>query len=252
METPDISDYKVTSEVHVFSEGVSSEEEKNQVTSLFKFSLPSQFPIPPKFKDIEESSRQTDEDGDLIVRRRNQSGQDYNLTIKHEIYTSLDLVGLQVWRGALLLADFLLHSWITDSQSSFKIDETDSVVELGAGTGLTSVVAGMVAGKVASTDISSGNILSLIKSNCDLNTEWIKGDVSVHELNFYHDNYSDELTEQIENSKVIIAADVVYHDDLTDAFLRSLIKIMGMGVEKTAFIALEKRYSNFNSYSSST
>ena len=106
METPDISDYKVTSEVHVFSEGVSSEEEKNQgigkllfyhllielsflpvnigfitVTSLFKFSLPSQFPIPPKFKDIEESSRQTDEDGDLIVRRRNQSGQDYNLTI---------------------------------------------------------------------------------------------------------------------------------------------------------------------------
>ena len=30
METPDISDYKVTSEVHVFSEGVSSEEEKNQ------------------------------------------------------------------------------------------------------------------------------------------------------------------------------------------------------------------------------
>ena len=56
-----------------------------------------------------------------------------------------------MWRGALLLADFLLHSWITDSQSSFKIDETDSVVELGAGTGLTSVVAGMVAGKVAST-----------------------------------------------------------------------------------------------------
>lgn len=36
---------------------------------------------------------------------------------------------------------------------------------------------------------------------------------------------------------------VVYHDDLTDAFLRSLKKIMEMGIQKTAIIALEKRYS---------
>jgi len=149
---------------------------------------------------------------------------------------------LQVWRGALLLADFLLHSWIDNPQSNFKIDEKDSIVELGAGTGLTSVVAGMVAGKVLSTDISSGNILSLIKSNCDLNAEWIKGNVSVQELNFYNDNYSEELTAHIINSRVIIAADVVYHDDLTDAFLRTLKKIMGMGMQKIAIIALEKRF----------
>lgn len=56
-------------------------------------------------------------------------------------------------------------------------------------------------------DISSGNILSLIKSNCDLNAEWIKGNVSVQELNFYNDNYSEELTAHIINSRVIIAAD---------------------------------------------
>lgn len=56
-------------------------------------------------------------------------------------------------------------------------------------------------------DISSGNILSLITSNCNLNADWIKGNVSVQELNFYNDNYSDQLTAEIENSKVIIAAD---------------------------------------------
>lgn len=56
-------------------------------------------------------------------------------------------------------------------------------------------------------DISSGNILSLITSNCNLNADWIKGNVSVQELNFYNDNYTDQLTAEIENSKVIIAAD---------------------------------------------
>lgn len=71
--------------------------------------------------------------------------------IEHEVHTSLDLVGLQVWRGALLLADYILHSSNADPQSGFKIDENDSVLELGAGTGLTSVVAGMVSGKVVST-----------------------------------------------------------------------------------------------------
>lgn len=30
METPDLSDYKVTSEVHVFSEGVASDEQKHE------------------------------------------------------------------------------------------------------------------------------------------------------------------------------------------------------------------------------
>lgn len=34
---------------------------------------------------------------------------------------------------------------------------------------------------------------------------------------------------------------VVYHDDLTDAFLATLKKIMATGKEKTAYVALEKR-----------
>ena len=34
---------------------------------------------------------------------------------------------------------------------------------------------------------------------------------------------------------------VVYHDDLTDAFLEALRKIMAIGKDKIAYIAMEKR-----------
>lgn len=34
----------------------------------------------------------------------------------------------------------------------------------------------------------------------------------------------------------------MYHDDLTDAFLGTLKRLMTMGCEKLAFISLEKRY----------
>lgn len=62
------------------------------------------------------------------------------------------MVGLQVWRGAFLLADFLLHS-ATNEDKNLKMCHDDIVIELGAGTGLTSIVAGMVAGHVVSTGI---------------------------------------------------------------------------------------------------
>ena len=58
-----------------------------------------------------------------------------------------------MWRGALLLADFLLHSSTDDEEAAFRITPQDCILELGAGTGLTSVVAGQVANQVISTGI---------------------------------------------------------------------------------------------------
>lgn len=57
--------------------------------------------------------------------------------------TKLQHVGLQVWRGALLLADYILSN-----PDLFK-DKT--VLELGAGVGLTSIVASFLADKVICT-----------------------------------------------------------------------------------------------------
>jgi len=60
-----------------------------------------------------------DEDGDLVLdrRRRNKHARsDYHLlTIQHGVTSSLKSVGLQVWKAALLLADFVLHKSFTSS-----------------------------------------------------------------------------------------------------------------------------------------
>ena len=148
---------------------------------------------------------------------------------EHHVNTPLDMVGLQVWRGAFLLADFLLHS-ATNEAKNFKIFHDDMVIELGAGTGLTSIVAGMVAGHVVSTgksikkslswfecdsviyiilfsDILKGNILSLIETNIEQNSKWIRGQVEAVELDFYKSDYSEKLLSLIEDSNLIIAAD---------------------------------------------
>lgn len=50
---------------------------------------------------------------------------------------------MQIWRGALLLADFVIHS-----RDDFK---GQTILELGAGVGLTSVVAGMFAKEIICT-----------------------------------------------------------------------------------------------------
>ena len=70
------------------------------------------------------------------------------LVIEHSQATSVDLVGLQVWRGALLLADFIL------ARPDLVRDRR--VLELAAGTGVTSVTAGMFASAVTATDVDRG------------------------------------------------------------------------------------------------
>lgn len=52
---------------------------------------------------------------------------------EHAMSTTLDSVGLQVWRGSLLMADYLLCQ---DSRLDGSV-----VLELGAGTGLVSLIA---------------------------------------------------------------------------------------------------------------
>lgn len=65
------------------------------------------------------------------------------LVTEHSTATPIRLVGLQVWRGALLLADYILHHSEALAQST--------VLELGSGVGLTSVVAAMVVKQVICT-----------------------------------------------------------------------------------------------------
>nr|QTZ19709.1 methyltransferase 22 [Bixa orellana] len=53
---------------------------------------------------------------------------------------------------------------------------------------------------------------------------------------------SSELEELLEAS-LLLAADVIYSDDLTDALFSVLKKLMSEGSEKVLYLALEKRYN---------
>lgn len=63
--------------------------------------------------------------------------------LEHHISTELQYVGLQVWRGALLLADYIL--------SNPDLFRDKVILELGAGVGLTSIVASFLAKEVICT-----------------------------------------------------------------------------------------------------
>lgn len=52
-------------------------------------------------------------------------------------------MGLQIWRGALLLADYIL--------SHPSLFEKKNILELGSGVGLTSIVASLVANEIICT-----------------------------------------------------------------------------------------------------
>lgn len=140
-----------------------------------------------------------DEDGDLIVERKRSA----TIKIAHHDATELALVGLQVWRGALLLADFLLHN-----RQNFA---DKCIVELGSGCGLTSIAASIFSEtEIICTDIDLGGILNVIKSNVELNKNLKspRACIKVMELDFKKSMmWSAELKSALAQAKVIIAAD---------------------------------------------
>lgn len=73
---------------------------------------------------------------------------------EHRISTELNLVGLQVWRSALLLADYIL------SHPDIFINQT--ILELGSGVGLTSIVASYLAKEIICT--GNEDFLSFLSS----------------------------------------------------------------------------------------
>ncbi len=91
--------------------------------------------------------------------------------------TTLDDVGLQVWNGALLLSDYLL------SQPDIVRDRT--ILELGAGTGLVSLVAAECgARRVYVTDVGD-DVLENCHANVTANLHAnMAGRVHVRDLNW--------------------------------------------------------------------
>ncbi|XP_070779419.1 methyltransferase-like protein 22 isoform X2 [Enoplosus armatus] len=169
------------------------------------------------------------------------------IRIEHTMATPLEDVGKQVWRGACLLADFIL--------SEPAMFRGATVLELGAGTGLTSIVTGTAAKTVYCTDVGE-DLLSMCKRNVTLNQHMMEpagGEVRVKQLDWLqHDLCTDadvefgwteeEVADMYDNTSFIVAADVCYDDDLTDGLFRTLYRLCSTFPRTcTIFISIERR-----------
>uniref|UniRef100_A0ACD5ZE22 Uncharacterized protein n=1 Tax=Avena sativa TaxID=4498 RepID=A0ACD5ZE22_AVESA len=157
----------------------------------------------------------------------------------------------------MLLTDFVLHK-------SFTSSEFDGVtaLEIGAGTGLVGLAQAQVAGKVFITDRGT-DILDNCLANVRLNSSTLKfGEAKVHvrELDWKTSwpppvgtrDPSDPSSiylwaaseiEEAERATLLLAADVIYSDSLTDLFFDMVKQLMSRGAKKELYLTLEKRYN---------
>uniref|UniRef100_A0A8C4XEW4 Methyltransferase 22, Kin17 lysine n=1 Tax=Erpetoichthys calabaricus TaxID=27687 RepID=A0A8C4XEW4_ERPCA len=169
------------------------------------------------------------------------------IIIEHTMATPLEDVGKQVWRGAFLMIDYIL--------SHVDLFKGNTVLELGAGTGIASIVMATVARRVYCTDVGF-DLLSMCKRNVFLNKhllEPVGAQVKVRELDWLRDDFcidtqkefswtEDEVADLHDTTTSLISADVCYDDDLTDAFFRTAYRIMSnLRHPSTFYIAIEKR-----------
>ncbi|XP_033629946.1 methyltransferase-like protein 22 [Asterias rubens] len=266
---------QVLSDVHVDVPISSKLSNKGKATTRFYFRIPVEcsdrvdrsslsaspltaedhnlkFEQPSSVKDGTSITEATlDEDGDLVVLRKDRRQQ--IVVIEHAMATTINEVGLQVWQGCLLLCDFMLSN-----QAIFR---GQVALELGAGVGLGSIVMATMASTVFCTDIGL-DVLKLCQRNVTNNCKFSMNndpqedhDVKVRELDWFQFSnttmtncssvfqWGEEDKVLLQEVMVIIAADVIYDDELTDAFFNTLHHLMTTGKEKMAFIAIEKRFN---------
>uniref|UniRef100_A0A182JRA5 Methyltransferase-like protein 22 n=1 Tax=Anopheles christyi TaxID=43041 RepID=A0A182JRA5_9DIPT len=186
-------------------------------------------------KKLKQPPIKLDKDGDVVLERRRKGA----IEIEHRKSTRLDAVGLQIWRGALLLGDYIMHN-----ERKFK---NSHILELGSGVGLTSIVASMYAREVICTDIDIEGLLDLLRDNVDRNAHLSNPHcrVQVSELDFKvsYQDYPRDLKNKLQDVQYVIAADVIYDDDITEAFVRTMVSLLlELPKLKAIYIALEKRY----------
>ncbi|KAL2100626.1 hypothetical protein ACEWY4_002387 [Coilia grayii] len=169
------------------------------------------------------------------------------IRIEHTMATPLEDVGKQIWRGAFLLADFILSRPAEFAGAT--------VLELGAGTGFTSVVMATQAKTVYCTDVGQ-DLLNMCQRNITINqhlTEAKASEVRVRQLDWMGNDFctdaeepfawtEEEVAHLHDETSLIIAADVCYDDKLTDALFRTLYRITSnLRKPSTLYLSIEKR-----------
>jgi predicted nicotinamide N-methyase len=97
------------------------------------------------------------------------------VTLSHKVRTAVEDVGLQLWKGALLLADYLLHCH-SDKQALLC---GRTIVELGAGTGFLGVILSLLPCKTVYLTDMSEHIARLIERNISTNSHLVSSISSI-------------------------------------------------------------------------
>merc|ERR1712106_494327 len=95
--------------------------------------------------------------------------------------------------------------------------------------------------QVIVTDVDRGDILELVNRNVNRNKDQISADVEVREIDFFNHETIDCMIDNIRKTQIILAADVIYDDELTDGFFDTVLKILSEPPDKVLYMALEKR-----------
>ncbi|XP_032957054.1 methyltransferase-like protein 22 isoform X4 [Rhinolophus ferrumequinum] len=248
------------------------------------------------------------EEDDILGDEAQEGSTRDVIKIEHTMATPLEDVGKQVWRGALFLADYILFQW--------DLFQGCTVLELGAGTGLASIVAATVAQTVYCTGVNAGikvsscwrfvacpsvipdvgaDLLAMCQRNVALNSHltasggeaqqvfrlggrylcladgtntqdhkpgrrgsacfplYPGGVVKVRELDWLKDDLctdpdvlfswsEEDISDLYNHTTILLAAEVFYDDDLTDALFKTLCRLAHkLKNSCTAILSVEKR-----------
>ncbi|XP_053868878.1 protein-lysine methyltransferase METTL21C isoform X1 [Malaclemys terrapin pileata] len=142
---------------------------------------------------------------------------DHQITIQE----SLDHFGAIVWPGALALSQYL-----ESNQQEINLKDK-KVLEIGAGTGLVSIVASILGAYVTATDLPE--VLENLKLNISRNTQ----NMNIHQPEVRKLVWGEDLNEDFPKSThhydFILASDVVYHHTSLDPLLTTMVYLCQPG-----------------------
>jgi predicted nicotinamide N-methyase len=229
----------VLSDVHLGTSGAKGAEDNCVIT---------RYKVLPFQEDVEtlpaNKRLRYDEDGDVELKRPRDQAE--YITITHSMATPLRDVGLQLWLGAFLLCDFVVHfhSYFTGV----------GALELGCGPGLVGIALAKFA-RPAPLFITDAfeKVLALTQQNLELNVGHNSGRVRLldwaHELRegpaAGQDSGAFDWTASdmadLEGVKYLFASDVIYDDSLVDALFLQLKTLLTNG--RILYMSMEKRYN---------
>ncbi|KAH0624528.1 hypothetical protein JD844_032101 [Phrynosoma platyrhinos] len=129
------------------------------------------------------------------------------------IHESIESLGAVVWPGALALCQYL-----ESNQQEINLKDK-KVLEIGAGTGLVSIVASILGAFVTATDLPE--VLQNLEYNISKNTHMNVHKPEVRKL-VWGENLNEDFPKATHRYDFIVATDVVYHHTALDTLLETI------------------------------